>query len=99
MRRRTSLGLGQRVVRRRRGRDGFPADPGERLAVAVRRERRRVTEAVEELHLLLSVLPHRMIRGQILDERPDTCPELVREVRRRRPDEGVDVVAGGLDHG
>ncbi len=29
----------------------------------------------------------------------DACPQLVREVRSRRPDERVDVVEGRLGHG
>ena len=39
-----------------------------------------------------------MVGGQILDELADARAELVREVRRRGADEGVDVVARRLGH-
>ena len=55
-------------------------------------------EPVEELHLLLAVAADRMVGREILDELADARPELVREVGRRRPDEGVDVVARRLCH-
>ena len=37
-----------------------------------------------------------MVRGQIGDELAHARAELVGELRRRRADEGVDVVAGRL---
>ena len=55
-------------------------------------------ETVEELHLLLAVAPHGMVARQVLDELPYARAELVGEVRGRRPDESIDVVARGLDH-
>ena len=60
---------------------------------------RRVSESVEELHLLLAVAPDRMVGRQLGDQLAYARPELVREVRRGRPDEGVDVVARRLGHG
>ena len=80
--------------------DGIVSQPmrAQRLTLAALGERRRVPEAVEELHLLLAVLAHGVIVGEVLDELPHAGAELVREVRRRRPDEGVDVVARRLDH-
>jgi hypothetical protein len=39
-----------------------------------------------------------MVGREILDELADAGSELVGEVRRRRPDEGVDVVTGRLGH-
>jgi len=56
-------------------------------------------ETVEKLHLLLAVLAQRMVVREILDQLTDTRAELVGEVRRRRSDEGVDVVARRLRHG
>ena len=41
---------------------------------------------------------HGMVVRQVEDELLDARPQLVREVRRRRPDEGVDVGVGGLGH-
>jgi hypothetical protein len=59
-----------------------------------------VTEAVEQLDLLLAVPPHRVIVGQLLDQLTDARSDLVREVRCRRPDERVDVLPGRLSrHG
>ena len=56
-------------------------------------------ETVEKLHLLLAVRAQWMVVREILDQLADTRTELVREVRRRRSDEGVDVVARRLCHG
>jgi hypothetical protein len=39
-----------------------------------------------------------MVLGKVLDELEDARAELVREVRRRRSDERVDVILGGLGH-
>ena len=39
-----------------------------------------------------------MIGRQVLDQLADARSQLVREVRRRRPDEGVDVADRGLGH-
>lgn len=39
-----------------------------------------------------------MVGGEVLDELFDASPKLVGEVRRRRSDERVDVVAGDLGH-
>ncbi len=55
-----------------------------------------MAEAVEPLDLLLGVPPDLVRLGQAGDELAHARAELVREVRRRRPDEGVDVVAGWL---
>jgi hypothetical protein len=52
-----------------------------------------VPETVEALHLLLRVPTNRIARGEVRDELLDARPDLVGEVRCRRPDEGVDVVA------
>ena len=48
-------------------------------------------EPVEQCHLLLRIAPDRVILGELLDQLTDTRANLVGEVRRRRPDEGVDV--------
>ena len=57
-----------------------------------------MAEAIEPRHLRLAVRAHvaagRSVDEELLDPRPD----LVREVGRRRPDEGVDVVASRLCH-
>jgi drug/metabolite transporter (DMT)-like permease len=57
-----------------------------------------VAEPVEQLHLLLGVTADLVVGGEVTDELLDARAELVREVRRRRPDELVDVVAGDLGH-
>ena len=55
-----------------------------------------MTESVEQLDLFLGVVAHVVVLGQRRHELADARPELVREVRRRRAYERVDVVAGGL---
>ena len=55
-------------------------------------------EPVEQLHLLLRVLPHRVLLGQVEDELTYARTQLVGEVRRRWPDELVDVGEGRLRH-
>jgi drug/metabolite transporter (DMT)-like permease len=57
-----------------------------------------VAETVEQLHLLLGVPADLVVGGEVLHELFDASAELVREVRRRRSDERVDVVAGDLGH-
>jgi drug/metabolite transporter (DMT)-like permease len=57
-----------------------------------------MTEAVEQLHLLLGVSADLVALGKVADELLDSCAELVGEVRSRRPDELVDVVSGDLGH-
>ena len=84
----------QRVVGRRRRRELVPPEPRRRLARALVGLRRGVAEPVEPLHLLLGVPAHVVVGRQPVDELAHARPELVGEVRRRRPDEGVDVVAG-----
>ena len=58
-----------------------------------------MTEAVEQLRLLLGIAPHLVVLGQVFDQLQDTRAELVREVRRRRTDDRVDVVSGRNGHG
>jgi hypothetical protein len=58
-----------------------------------------MSKAIEELRLLLRVLADLMRLGKILDELEDAGAELVGEVRRRRPDDRVDVVLRRLGHG
>ena len=53
---------------------------------------------LEQPHLLLAVAAHRVIGGKVLDQLADAGADLEREVRRRRPDEGVDVADRGLGH-
>jgi drug/metabolite transporter (DMT)-like permease len=57
-----------------------------------------VAETIEQLHLLLGVAANLVVGGEVLHELFDASSELVREVRRRRSDERVDVVAGDLGH-
>jgi drug/metabolite transporter (DMT)-like permease len=57
-----------------------------------------VAEPVEQLQLLLGVAADLVVGGEVLHELLDARAELVREVRGRRPDELVDVVAGDLSH-
>jgi hypothetical protein len=57
-----------------------------------------MAESVEELHLLLAVPVHRVLGGEVSDELCDASSQLVREVRRRGPDEGVDVVDRRFSH-
>jgi hypothetical protein len=57
-----------------------------------------VAESVEQLHLLLGVAADLVVGWKVLHERFDSSPELIREVRRRRSDERVDVVASDLGH-
>ena len=58
-----------------------------------------MAEAVEALDLAVRVTPHRVPLRQARDELAHTRPDLVCEVGGRRPDEGVDVFAGGLPGG
>jgi len=58
-----------------------------------------VPEPVEQLHPLLGVAADLVVAGEVLHELLDASAKLIREVRRRRPDERVDVVAGDLGHG
>jgi hypothetical protein len=59
-----------------------------------------VAEALEHGHPLLCVSAHRVVGGEVGHKLVDACADLVREVRRRRPDERVDVVDGRLgNHG
>ena len=51
-----------------------------------------MAKPVEQLHLLGGVAVHRVVLRQPEDELLDPRPQLVREVRRRRADEGVDIV-------
>ena len=62
--------------------------------------RRRVPEhpRAARRSLSLAVAPGRMVGGKILDQLADAGSELERKMRRRRPDEGVDVADGGLGH-
>src|SRR5204862_311477 len=61
--------------------------------------RRGTPEPVEQLHVRLHVAPYLVVLRQVLDELPHTRAQLVREVRRRRADQGVDVVPSWLAHG
>ena len=60
--------------------------------------RARVAETLEELHLLLAVTAHGMVFREVAYESANTGPKLEREVRRRGPDERVDVLFGRLAH-
>ena len=57
-----------------------------------------MAETVEQLHLLLGVAADLVVGREVTHELFDASPKLVREVRRRRSDERVDVVAGDLGH-
>jgi hypothetical protein len=52
-----------------------------------------VAEPIETIHLLGGITTDRIRLGQVRDQLLDPRPELIRELRCRRPDEGVDVVA------
>lgn len=58
-----------------------------------------MSEPVEEFHLLLAVAAKRVVVRQVSNQLGDARPKLVREVRSRGPDEGVDVVTRRLGHG
>ena len=55
-------------------------------------------EAVEELHLLLAVAADRIAFRQTVDQLGDAGAQLIREMRSRRPGEGVDLLDGGGGH-
>ena len=57
-----------------------------------------MAEPVEQRHLLLGVAADLVVGGEVAHERFDSGTELIREVRRRRSDERVDVVASDLGH-
>jgi hypothetical protein len=57
-----------------------------------------VAEPVEERDLLVRVLAHLVLLRQVADELAHARAELVREVRSRRPDKGVDVGKGRFGH-
>ena len=57
-----------------------------------------MAEPVEQLQLLLAIPPERVVLGQVLHEFLDPRAQLVREVRRRRPDECVNGLPGRLRH-
>ena len=56
-------------------------------------------EGIQQLHLLLAVAPGRMVGRKILDQLADPGAQLVGEMGRRGPDEGVDVTDRRLSHG
>jgi hypothetical protein len=58
-----------------------------------------VTEAVEQLDLLSRVVPDVVVLREVVHELVQARAKLIREVRRRRPNQRVDVVAGWLAHG
>ena len=89
---------GSGIVRARGRRNLVPADPRRRLARALVRLRRRMTEPLEPLHLRVGVPANLVALGQVGDELAHARSKLEREVRGRRADEGVDVVAGRLAH-
>src|SRR4051812_17564864 len=82
----------QRLVGWRRARDLLPARTRLRLVRAFVGLRRGVPETVEQAHLLLAVAADRVVGRQVAHELLDTCADLVRKVRRRGPDEGVDLL-------
>ena len=88
----------QRLVGRRGARNLLPAGPGARLARPFLGLGGRVAEPVEELGLLLGVAANLVVLRQVLDELEDARAQLVGEVRRRGPDDRVDVVLGRLGH-
>ncbi len=55
-------------------------------------------EAIEQLGLLLRIPANLVTLGKALDELEDARPQLVREMRGRRPDDRVDVVLRRLGH-
>ena len=57
-----------------------------------------MAKSVEQLHLLLGVAADLVTGRKVLHELLDASAKLVREVRRRRPDERVDVVPGDVSH-
>lgn len=57
-----------------------------------------MAEPVEQLDLLFAVAPHGVILREVLDQLADARTELVREVRRRGAEKGVDLVARRLGH-
>ena len=81
--------------------DGISSQPIRRprlLGLVVLGLRRGVAEIVEQPDLLLAEAPHRVVVGQAVDQLAHARPDLEREVGRRRPDEGLDVVEGRLGH-
>lgn len=58
-----------------------------------------MAEPVEQLDLLLTVAPGRMILGEPLDQLADARAQLVREVGRGRADEHVDLLDDRVSHG
>jgi drug/metabolite transporter (DMT)-like permease len=58
-----------------------------------------VPEPVEKLDLLLGIAAHRMVVSEVAHELSHARADLVGEVGRGRPDEGVDVGGGRLCHG
>src|SRR6266550_3540460 len=57
-----------------------------------------MAQPVEVLQLLLAVAADLALLRKVLDQLLDPGPELIREVRRRRRDQRVDVVPGRLRH-
>ena len=57
-----------------------------------------MAEPVEQFHLLLGVAADVVVAWKFAHELLDAGAQLIREVRRRRPDKLVDVVAGDLGH-
>src|SRR5581483_5682470 len=81
-----------------RARDLAPTRPRLRLPATLLGLRRGVSQPVEEQDLLLGVTAHIVLGRQVCDELTHARTQLVREVRRRRADEPVDVVSRRL-HG
>ena len=57
-----------------------------------------MAEVVEQPDLLLAEAPHGIVLGQAVDQLAHARAQLEGEVRRRRPDEGLDVVDGRVGH-
>jgi hypothetical protein len=58
-----------------------------------------VAEPVEQLHLLLPVSAHGVVRGQLTDQLAHARAQLVGEMGSGGTDQGIDVVRRRLGHG
>ncbi len=66
------------------------------VPLALFRFRGRVAEAIQQVHLLGGIRLQGMALREVEDELFDPGAQLVCELRRRRPDERIDVFSGRL---
>ena len=88
----------QGVGRGSGARNLLPPEPLARFLLATLRLRGGVPQVVQEPHFHFPVTAYLVVGWEVFDQLADARAQLVREVRRCGPDEGVDVADRGLGH-